>query len=250
MTRIQTRIADIGKRLQELEPTLKHTFLEAGANDGISHSNSLQLEEMGWDGILVEPSPVAFEALQGKRACSHKFQYAIGDGSIATITGSFARGSLMGSCDPELIGRDIGKNKFKRLIKDISLKAKSIVHGETKALMAKVQVTTLTRLIEISGVNCIDIMSLDIEGYEIPALKGLEDKCNPRILAIETRKKDAFDINDLMLAKGYILVENLSRFTEANNPIWSKDHQDYLWVQQSDAIALESTFIQPSNRGN
>jgi len=147
----------------------------------------------------------------------------------------------MGSCDPELIGRDIGSNKLKRLFKDTALRAKTFVNRETKALTKKVKVTTLTKLIQASGIYCIDIMSLDIEGYEIPALKGLEDKYNPRIMAIETRKRDAFEINDLMLAKGYILVENLSRFSGANNPNWSKDHQDYLWVQKYDANALEST---------
>ena len=146
----------------------------------------------------------------------------------------------MGSCDPELIGRDIGSNKLKRLFKDTALKAKSILNRQTKPLTTKVQITTLTKLIKATSISRIDIMSLDIEGYEIPALKGLEDQCNPRILAIETRKKDAFEINDLMLRKGYILAENLSMFSTASSPTWSKDHQDYLWVQKSDKNALES----------
>ena len=85
-------------------------------------------------------------------------------------------------------------------------------------------------------------MILDIEGYEIPALKGLDKNYHPRIVAIETRKRDAFEINDLMLSKGYILYENLSRFSALSNPEWSKDHQDYLWIKKSDENALVAAF--------
>lgn len=203
---MQKRIFEIGRKLQELEYSKVHTFLEAGANDGVTQSNTLKLEEMGWDGILIEPSSDAFKSLCARRTCSHKFQIAIGDGSAETVIGSFASGSLMGSCDKELIGRDIGNNTLKRLFKDAALRTKSILSKETKSLTTKVQLTTLTKLIKATGISCIDLMTLDIEGYEIPALKGLEDQYNPRLLAIETRKRDAFEINDLLLDKGYILA--------------------------------------------
>ena len=97
-----------------------------------------------------------------------------------------------------------------------------------RPLLTKVQVRTLSNLIEVSKIDLIDIMVLDIEGYEISAIKGLDSKYDPRIMVIETRKRDAFEINDLMLGKGYILFENLSKFSTASDPSWSEDHQDYL----------------------
>ena len=115
MFRIQKRILEIGKRLQEIEAAREHKFLEVGANDGVLFSNTLELEDLGWDGILIEPSLVAFKALEARRKCSHKFQCAIGDGSIKFVSGSFTKGSLMGSCEPKLMMKDIGK---KNLLKE------------------------------------------------------------------------------------------------------------------------------------
>ena len=38
-------------------------FLDVGAHDGISCSNSRRLAELGWGGTLVEPSPAVFQKL-------------------------------------------------------------------------------------------------------------------------------------------------------------------------------------------
>ena len=39
------------------------TFIDVGAYDGCTRSNTLALVERGWGGILVEPSPVPFQRL-------------------------------------------------------------------------------------------------------------------------------------------------------------------------------------------
>jgi FkbM family methyltransferase len=39
-------------------------FLDVGAFDGKTFSNTLRLYERGWSGVLVEPSPLAFAGLQ------------------------------------------------------------------------------------------------------------------------------------------------------------------------------------------
>jgi FkbM family methyltransferase len=39
------------------------TVLDIGANDGKTFSNSLKVIELGWNGILIEPSPKAFALL-------------------------------------------------------------------------------------------------------------------------------------------------------------------------------------------
>lgn len=38
-------------------------FLDIGAHDGVTFSNTRRLAELGWGGTLVEPSPAAFNAL-------------------------------------------------------------------------------------------------------------------------------------------------------------------------------------------
>ena len=40
------------------------TFLDVGANDGVTLSNTRALAERGWRGVLIEPSPKAFALLK------------------------------------------------------------------------------------------------------------------------------------------------------------------------------------------
>lgn len=41
----------------------KGTFIDAGAGDGVSFSNTYALALAGWDGVLIEPHPESFVAL-------------------------------------------------------------------------------------------------------------------------------------------------------------------------------------------
>ena len=48
------------------------TFLDIGACDGKLNSNTLALVERGWSGVLVEPSPGAFQALYKRHGQNSK----------------------------------------------------------------------------------------------------------------------------------------------------------------------------------
>jgi hypothetical protein len=62
-----------------------HTFVEVGGYDGVTHSNTLLLEECGWHGILIEGVPEFCDKMTANR---HKFppgetsckEAVIGDG--------------------------------------------------------------------------------------------------------------------------------------------------------------------------
>ncbi len=45
------------------------TFVDIGAHDGVTLSNSLLFEELGWSGICIEPLPKIFEQLKQNRKC-------------------------------------------------------------------------------------------------------------------------------------------------------------------------------------
>src|SRR3990167_9754252 len=47
-------------------------LLDIGANDGRLFSNSLWLIEHGWGGVMVEPSPKAFEKLKENHGSNEK----------------------------------------------------------------------------------------------------------------------------------------------------------------------------------
>ena len=60
------------------------TFLDIGANDGVSFSNTYALHLSGWFGTYVDPSPAAFAALRVNLPSVQAFNVAIGpsDGEI------------------------------------------------------------------------------------------------------------------------------------------------------------------------
>ena len=46
-------------------------FLDIGAHDGVTGSNTFFFEKLGWDGICLEPIPSVFDKL--KKNCAHIF---------------------------------------------------------------------------------------------------------------------------------------------------------------------------------
>jgi FkbM family methyltransferase len=58
------------KYLNELINKKNGFFIDIGAHDGISYSNSYVFEiELGWNGICIEPLPGVFSQLQKNRKC-------------------------------------------------------------------------------------------------------------------------------------------------------------------------------------
>lgn len=62
----------------------KGSFIDIGANDGITLSNSRALAELGWCGVLVEPSPQAFSKLKqlyatATKGCIYLYDFAVGN---------------------------------------------------------------------------------------------------------------------------------------------------------------------------
>ena len=53
-------------------------FVDIGAHDGKTFSNSLFFEGLGWNGVCVEPNPKIFKSLKNNRKCKC-FEVAISD---------------------------------------------------------------------------------------------------------------------------------------------------------------------------
>lgn len=186
-------------------------FIELGANDGITQSNTAYFEFFrGWKGLLIEPSQEKYEQCCKNRPNSIVKHYACVDNSYKQdhILGDFT-GSLMSSVNGSRLN---------------------------SSNLVSVPTITLERLLDqyTNPGQIIDLLSLDTEGYELPILRGLNlNKYRPRYMLIEIYTRDFNEIVSFLLSHNYILHSNFSNYSLATNPHWDGTHNDYLFVDKN-----------------
>lgn len=191
--------------------TIKGTrgfYIECGANDGIDASNTVRLERFGWRGLLIEPAPSAFEKCRSNRAPNNIFVNCalVSDPSVSSVKGDFD-GSGMASIGGIRAGRQ-----------------------PTVSVPAR----TLQSILDEHGVTTIDFFSLDVEGFELEVLRGLDLTRNPpSTLLIEVLLSDRDAIFALMRRAGYSEPQQMTKFDKRTHPRWDGTHQDYFFVHQS-----------------
>lgn len=159
-------------------------FIEAGANDGITYSNTLYFEKYyNWSGILVEPIPQLAKQCRVNRPKCIVEQYAL-------VSLDFK--------DPLIDMRycnhmSLVKGAMKEEEENIHIaKGAEIQNVEPFAL--KVPTINLSAIIEKYTARNIDFLSLDVEGYELNALKGIDfDRHKPSLMLIEARYRSEID---------------------------------------------------------
>ena len=198
----------LDKKLDEL---FKHKengfFIELGANDGLTQSNTAFLENSRmWTGILVEPSLVGYNLCVKNRPKSTCFNCACVSNNYNDefVYGDFQNNFLMGSING--------------------------VRCSSDALI-QVNAITLEKILDSQYITNIDFLSLDTEGYELNVLKGLNlNKYRPNYMLIEIYEIYYNDIVDFLQKNKYSLIINFTNYNLINNPIWDGTHNDYLFV--------------------
>ena len=185
-------------------------FIELGANDGLKQSNTAFFEkEMGWNGILIEPSLEGYEKCKINRINSVCLNYACvsNDYKDDYVLGDFYNNHLMGSVNGV-------RNNSKNLI--------------------KVNAITLEKILDEHCNTDIDFLSLDTEGYELNILKGLNlEKYRPKFMLIEVYKKDFTNIVNYLNMNNYKLHSNLTNYNKIDNPGWDGTHNDFLFIDNN-----------------
>jgi len=132
----------------EVYPGLrKGYFVDVGSGDGELHSNTKVLEDLGWEGVCIDPFPTN---MAGRRC-------TLFTAPVYSVSGKrvrFHTAGVIGGIE-ESLGRWKGQAERAR-----------VVELETR---------TLTELLaEAKAPRFIHYMSMDIEGAELEALKGLD----------------------------------------------------------------------------
>lgn len=154
-------------------------FVEAGANDGYEQSNTYALARLrGWRGILIEPIPVLHAEAVKERPESAVLNCALVREGFAEPTVSLRHGGLMsvvaGTHGSEEADREWVKPAF-----DLGLLDEYIVD---------VPARTLDDILVEAGDPSVDLLSLDVEGYETEVLRGLDlARRGPKLMLIEIR---------------------------------------------------------------
>jgi FkbM family methyltransferase len=161
-------------------------FIDIGANDGITFSNTRALAELGWCGVFLEPSPKAFHKLKqlysdSKKGCFYMYQAA-----ISTKNGKidlFESGTLLGNGDVGLVST-LHEQETERFKKKVPYEKIVVDCFRWK--------TFLNRLY----IKEFDFISIDIEGSEIEVLKQM-DLSKTQLICVETngdlQKKTVLD---------------------------------------------------------
>lgn len=143
-------------------------FLEAGANDGIAFSNTAYLERYcQWKGILVEAVPHKFVECVKNRPGSIVEHCALVPAGYVDACVAIRYTGLSSQC-PQLSYVD-GESHT-------ASEARYLL-GWERRLFGQVffaPALTLAEVLAKHGIRHIDFMSLDLEGAELEALKGMD----------------------------------------------------------------------------
>lgn len=203
--------------LAELDRKLAHYlrhrggfFVELGANDGISQSNTLYFERYrDWRGVLIEPVPHNFLlCLENRSPETRVF--------CCACTSFEYRERFVEIAYSNLMSTPIG------LESDI---ADPVAHAEdglrflpTSDRMFRFGAVARPLndlLVEAAAPGVVDLLSLDVEGAEIEVLKGVDHaRFRFRFICVECRDIDR--LTAYLTGRRYALVERLS-------------HHDYLF---------------------
>lgn len=155
-------------------------FIELGAYDGITQSNSLLFERKGFECLLIEPSPVAFPKLCDNRPISLKENVACTSSSEIKTVEIHELGLMS-------IGDEIAQDSAER----DSWYARAQSFMDHEPFKYQQTATTLTKLISKYGFQGVGILSLDVEGAELNVLRGLDfELFEVEYLCIEMQKAD------------------------------------------------------------
>lgn len=145
-------------------------FVEIGCLDGIEYSNTYHFEKKGWRGACIEAHNDFIEALRKNRPNSSIVHCAVGEDDIKSVTFYANKAGSLSTLDKN------EEDRWKRnYAKDF--------HGFEEQ---QVPMRKLTSIFDELQLKEIDFVSLDIEGYEVKALSGLDfSKYKPKVFVIE-----------------------------------------------------------------
>jgi FkbM family methyltransferase len=172
-------------------------FVDIGANDGITCSNSYLLEkEYNWRGICVEPLPECYKKCLEIRNCLC-YDYAVYDKSDLEL--SFSMSNLLSGISETHLIKDKQQN---------FIDPRHFYNNYTGDIIVKTK--TLTDILDMSKApTYIEYLSIDVEGAEVKVLNGIDfNKYKFGIIHIEHNWQPyRNEIRQILENNGYLYLQ-------------------------------------------
>ena len=167
----------------------KGVVVEVGGGPAEEYSFSKHYIDNGWRGIILEPNDRMFKEHQ--EAGHEVYQYAVSNEDKTDVDFiCYGGGNEMGSAG-------------------LGVKPESSVEGLSQRKI-KVDVITLNTFFKQIDIKYIDIMSVDVEGWEIEVLEGLDtSQFEIRFIVLENFY-DKEEYRTIMREKGYEMIFKIS----------------------------------------
>jgi FkbM family methyltransferase len=177
-------------------------FIGIGANDGVTHDPLYPfVRDFGWRGVMVEPIPEAFGALErnyagfpGVALVNAAVGESDGQGTIYTIAGSAPEAETMSL-----------HSSFSR---DMLLRG-SQWHPDIESHVVErtVPIVSFPTLLRTADSRAVDVLKIDTEGYDLKILETIDlTILSPRLILAEhanLSKPERLRMADILLDHGY-----------------------------------------------
>ena len=174
------------------------TFVDVGANDGITWSNSLPFElNYNWNGLCIEPHPQAFKRLKQNRKCkclnlaisntNEEVSFIVVEGQAEMLSG---------------IARYYDSRHKNRLVNEVD-------NNKDKAYKQKIFAKSLQAVLDENNIKEVNYLSIDTEGSEVAVIEGIDfSKTHIDLISMEVN----YEIEptcDVMIKKGYKFLQKV-----------------------------------------
>jgi FkbM family methyltransferase len=211
---VHPALYDIDRKLDAILDLDRGFFVEAGANDGYAQSNTYWLERFrGWRGILIEPMQELYELCRAERPRAIVVRAALVPESHKADTVRMRFADLMSTvAGPH---EDKARTHFGNVL------------GWRDPYETDVPARTLSGILDEVDAPEVDLLSLDVEGYEPSVMAGLDlDRHAPRWLLVEVHDEaTGRPPIEAILGDRYVLHDRLSpldilyRRTDVTRPV-------------------------------
>ena len=197
------------------------TILQAGAGDGISHDPIYRyLERISSRAILVEPNPLAFERL--KKAYAGQAKVTLVQAAIGERDGEAHLYRVKSTGQPDV--EEVLITSFYR---------EHLEHygiGPERIERITVPCRTLSSLLAEQGLDTVDLLQIDVEGYDAAIVRmALDMRVLPGCIGFEhfhLTRPDRMPLFDLLQSRGYLVCYDDWNILALSGPLLEQFLQD------------------------